>query len=55
MVRIQCPLFRSSIDNKTAYMAAYNELMIGFGKNVNENIFDQNRLGFYLIKSATFS
>ena len=26
-------------------MAAYNEIFLGFGKNVNENVFDQNRTG----------
>ena len=27
------------------YAAAYDEVFIGFGKNVGENVFDQNRLG----------
>jgi len=27
------------------YVAFYDEILIGFGKNVNVNIFDQNRLG----------
>lgn len=27
------------------YLAAYNEIMIGFGKNIGQNIFDQNRYG----------
>jgi hypothetical protein len=26
----------------------YNEVFIGFGKNVNANVFDQNRLGLLL-------
>jgi hypothetical protein len=26
-------------------VAAYDEIFIGFGKNVNANIFDQNRIG----------
>lgn len=30
---------------KSTYLAVYDEIMIGFGKNVGENIFDQNRLG----------
>ena len=33
-------LFRSA--------AIYDEIFIGFGKNVNENVFDQNRLGVLL-------
>ncbi|MBO0932295.1 DUF2490 domain-containing protein [Fibrella aquatilis] len=47
MVRGQLPLSKvsSSAGGKTAYVAAYNEVFIGFGENVNENVFDQNRLG----------
>jgi len=29
---------------KKTYIAAYDEILIGFGKNVGENIFDQNRI-----------
>ena len=39
MTRIDVPI------KKKFYAAAYDEIFIGFGKNVNENIFDQNRLG----------
>ncbi|NOT38660.1 MAG: DUF2490 domain-containing protein [Saprospiraceae bacterium] len=28
---------------KDIYLGAQNEILIGFGKNVNENVFDQNR------------
>lgn len=45
MARIEISLKGKSIVNKTPYFAAYDELMIGFGKNVNQNIFDQNRIG----------
>ena len=48
MFRVQMPLKGNEITNKTPYVAAYNEILIGFGKNVNENIFDQNRLGLLL-------
>jgi hypothetical protein len=48
MFRIQMPLKGTEIKNKTPYIAAYNEIFIGFGKNVNENIFDQNRIGLLL-------
>ncbi|MFV8354800.1 DUF2490 domain-containing protein [Flavobacterium sp. XS1P32] len=48
MFRIQMPLKGNEIANKTPYVAAYNEIFIGFGKNVNENIFDQNRIGLLL-------
>lgn len=36
MFRIQMPLRGAEIKNKTSYSAAYNEIFIGFGKNVNE-------------------
>jgi hypothetical protein len=48
MLRIQMPLKGNEITNKTPYLAAYNEVFIGFGENVNENIFDQNRVGLLL-------
>jgi Protein of unknown function (DUF2490) len=38
MPRLDIPL------NKKWYVAAYDEIMIGFGKNIGENIFDQNRI-----------
>ena len=45
MFRVQRPFKGDVIKNKTAYVAAYNEIFLGFGKNVNENVFDQNRTG----------
>lgn len=48
MFRIQMPLIGTEMKNHTPYIAAYDEVLIGFGKNVNENIFDQNRLGLLL-------
>jgi hypothetical protein len=45
MFRMQIPLKGKEIKDKTAYLAIYDEVFIGFGKNVNENIFDQNRIG----------
>ena len=45
MFRAQIPLKRKTIADKTPYFAIYDELFIGFGKNVSENVFDQNRLG----------
>jgi len=38
MPRLDVPL------NKKWYVAAYDEILIGFGKNIGENIFDQNRI-----------
>lgn len=48
MLRLQAPLNGSSIKDNTPYFAIYDELFIGFGKNVNANIFDQNRIGVLL-------
>jgi hypothetical protein len=45
MLRLQRDL-KAPVPNKPQpYAAVYNELFVGFGKNVNENVFDQNRLG----------
>jgi hypothetical protein len=48
MLRLQMPFKGAEIQNKSAYWAVYNELFIGFGKNVNANVFDQNRFGLLL-------
>jgi len=45
MMRIQLPLKGSEVKDKTPYVALFNEVFIGFGKNVNANVFDQNRIG----------
>lgn len=48
MFRLQFPLTGKVVEYHTTYMAFYDELFIGFGKNVKENIFDQNRMGILL-------
>ncbi len=48
MLRTQLPLKGKTIEDKTPYLVFYNEIFIGFGKNVNENIFDQNRVGILM-------
>jgi hypothetical protein len=48
MFRVQTPLKGKEIKDKTPYFAVYDEVFLGFGKNVNENIFDQNRIGILL-------
>jgi len=48
MVRAQIPLKGKTIGDKTPYAAIYDEVFIGFGKNVGENVFDQNRIGILL-------
>lgn len=48
MVRLQIPLKGNEIQDKTPYLAMYDEVFIGFGKQVNANVFDQNRIGVLL-------
>lgn len=48
MYRMQMAIGKKKIEDKTAYAAIYDEIFIGFGKNVNENVFDQNRLAVLL-------
>ena len=48
MFRGQVPLKGRTIEDKTPYVAAYDEIFIGFGKNVQANVFDQNRFGILL-------
>jgi Protein of unknown function (DUF2490) len=48
MMRLQMPLVGKEIKDNTPYAALYNEIFIGFGKNVNANVFDQNRVGVIL-------
>jgi opacity protein-like surface antigen len=48
MVRLQVPLKGKEIKDKTPYVAVYNEVFVGFGENVNANVFDQNRIGILL-------
>ncbi len=46
MARVQVPLFPKRA--KSPYLALYDEVLVGFGKNVGANVFDQNRLGVLL-------
>ncbi|HMR90491.1 MAG TPA: DUF2490 domain-containing protein [Saprospiraceae bacterium] len=48
MFRLQFPLKGKEITDHTPYVAIYDEILIGFGRNVGENIFDQNRIGILL-------
>lgn len=45
MARVQLPLKGQTMADHTPYLALYDEIFIGFGENVNANVFDQNRLG----------
>jgi hypothetical protein len=44
MLRLQVPLQGATLDDKEFYLAAFDEIFIGFGKKVNQNVFDQNRV-----------
>ncbi|HNP20804.1 MAG TPA: DUF2490 domain-containing protein [Panacibacter sp.] len=44
MPRLDIPLQK----DKKLYFAAFDEILIGFGKNVGENVFDQNRIALLL-------
>ena len=44
-LRLAYPISHKKMMDKTWYAAVYDEVMIGFGSNVNQNIFDQNRVG----------
>jgi Protein of unknown function (DUF2490) len=48
MIRLQISLKGTTIGDKSPYLAAYDEVLIGFGRNVNANVFDQNRIGVLL-------
>lgn len=48
MGRVQTALIGKTIADQTPYAAVYDEIFIGFGKKVNQNVFDQNRLGILL-------
>jgi hypothetical protein len=47
-LRATVPLNNQRLLDKTWYLAGFDEIFLGFGKNVNQNIFDQNRLGLLL-------
>ena len=48
LVRLQIPLNAKEMKDETVYVALYDEIFVGFGKNVNANVFDQNRIGVLL-------
>lgn len=44
-LRATLPLTQATVEPKTLYAYAFDEVFVSFGKNVATNIFDQNRLG----------
>ena len=45
MFKVNIPIGNPKSQRKMPFLGFYDELFIGFGKNVGENIFDQNRIG----------
>ena len=48
MIKLQLPFKGTEIKDHTPYLSLYDEIFIGFGENVNVNVFDQNRIGVLL-------
>ncbi len=44
-LRATIPINNKKLTDKTWYTATFDEVFIGFGENVNQNVFDQNRIG----------
>lgn len=57
MLRATLPLVGPTTEAKEPYLAVYDEVFVGFGNNIQRNIFDQNRayvaLGFKLSEAAS--
>lgn len=51
MLRLSAPIGTKNKNN--FYWAVYDEIFIGWGKNVQNNIFDQNRLGILIGKNIS--
>ena len=53
---LKLPLQGPTIDDKELYLNGFDELFIGFGQNVDRNVFNQNRLsgglGYQFTKNA---
>jgi hypothetical protein len=48
MSRFQLPLKGNEVKDHTPYLALFDEILIGFGDNIQANVFDQNRIGLLL-------
>ncbi|WP_242929109.1 DUF2490 domain-containing protein [Pontibacter vulgaris] len=57
MLKATLPLAGTSLEPKEFFVAAYDEVFVGFGENVKKNIFDQNRayaaFGYKLSNAAS--
>lgn len=58
LLKATLPLAGNSLEVKELFLAAYDEVFVGFGKNIQQNIFDQNRayvaLGYKINNTAAF-
>jgi hypothetical protein len=45
---ISIPITHKTMEDNTLFFAAYDEVFLGFGKGIQKNILDQNRLFFAL-------
>ena len=56
MLRATLPLAGATTEAKEPYLAVYDEVFVGFGNNIQRNIFDQNRayiaLGYKISDAA---
>ncbi len=56
MFRVNIPLNKAAMEKGAIFLSLYDEVFVNFGKNVNYNIFDQNRfytaLGYQFLKNA---
>ncbi|WP_303310332.1 DUF2490 domain-containing protein [Hymenobacter sp. BT730] len=48
LLKATLPLAGPTLEPNELYLSAYDEIFIGFGKNVHRNVFDQNRASFVL-------
>lgn len=48
LARADFPLKGGELTKQTPYVAVYDEVFVGFGENVRENVFDQNRFAVLL-------
>jgi hypothetical protein len=57
MLKATLPLMGATIDAGEPFLAVYDEMFVGFGNNIQRNIFDQNRayaaLGYKIKDGAT--
>ena len=57
MIKATLPLAGKTLEASELFLAAYDEVFVGFGKNIKQNIFDQNRayvaLGYIISNSST--